>query len=89
MAALPLIAVCFGVLLGLRYNAWALLLCLGATVVLMITVMLLCASTLAVTAVVTFLVVAGMEIGYLAGAYAAQIGIIRRPLRSPPFSVHR
>ena len=44
MAAMALAALLFGGALGLRYNAWALLLCLGTTVLVMSSVMLVSAS---------------------------------------------
>jgi hypothetical protein len=89
MAAMALAALLLGAVLGLRYNAWALLLCLAATVLVMSGVMLLSASLTASTAIAIILVVAAMQIGYLSGAYAVQIGLIRRSPRSAPFVINR
>jgi hypothetical protein len=78
-------ATLFGAALGLRYNAWALLLCLGATVFAMSATMTLWAGqSVAATAIATIAVIAAVQIGYLLGAVAAQVGIVRRTLRLMP-----
>ena len=81
MYALPFIALCFGGLLGLRFNVWALLVCLGATVPAVSGPMLLSHGvTSAMFA--TFVVVTSMQIGYLAGTYSIQTVMHRRAMRS-------
>jgi hypothetical protein len=82
MATMALAAVLLGAVLGLRFSAWALLPCLSATVLTMSGVMLLSAVPFFSTAAATFLAVSGMQIGYLAGSYAAETGIVRSSLRS-------
>jgi hypothetical protein len=87
MAAMAIAALLFGAALGLRYNAWALLLCLGATVLVMSSVMLVSASPISSTALALILALTAMQIGFLAGSYAAEIGGIRSSRRSAPFVI--
>ncbi len=74
-------ATVLGIALGLRYTAWALLPCLGATVLTMAAFMLVSASSLSSMALSIIVALASMEVGYLAGAYAAQSGLRRRSPR--------
>jgi hypothetical protein len=89
MAALLVAAPTFGALIGVRFNVWALLVCLSAVVPVTTAVMLLSSYTLAATMLTAFLLVTGIEVGYLAGAYAAQAGMLRRALRPAPIAVNR
>ncbi len=88
-AALLVVASAFGALLGLRFNVWGLLVCLGAAIPVTTAVMLLSSFSFAATMLTAFLLVTGIEVGYLAGAYAAQAGMLRRALRPAPIAVNR
>ena len=89
MLTMTVLALTGGVLLGTRFNVWALLVCLGATVVLMAGVMLLASLGIASTMIAAFVVVTSAETGYLAGAYATQAGVFRRRLRPTLFPFDR
>lgn len=89
MTAALVIASTFGALLGLRFNVWALLLCLGATIPATTIVMLLSSGRLTSAMLGAFALVTSMEVGYLAGAYVAQIGMLRRAVRLAPSSINR
>ena len=88
-AALLVIAPMFGALLGLRFNVWALLVCLSAVVPVTIAVMLISSCGFMATMLTAFLLVTSIEVGYLAGAYTAQTGTLRRALRLAPSSADR
>jgi hypothetical protein len=88
MALMAFAALVLGVVLGLRYNAWALLLWLCTAVLAMASTLLVLGNSLSSTALSTVLVLASIEIGYLGGAYAAQIGLVRRAPRSAPFVIN-
>ena len=89
MLAMAVVALIGGVLLGTRFNVWALLVCLGAAVLLTSCAMLLASFSLASTMITTFVVITGAQIGYLAGAYATQAGMQRRVIRVASFPVDR
>ena len=89
MAALLVVAPIFGALLGLRLNVWALLVCLSAVVPVTTAVMLLSSCSFAATMPTAFLLVTSIEVGYLAGAYAAQTSMLRRALRVAPSAANR
>ncbi len=89
MATLAIAALVLGAVLGLRYNAWALLLCLCATVPVMAAVTMMSGGSISSTAIEIILVLASTQVGYLGGAYVAQIGQTRRSSRSAPFVVNR
>jgi hypothetical protein len=76
-----------GALLGTRFNVWALLLCLGGAVLLMTGTTSLTSYSLASTTIATFVVVTAAQIGYLAGTYATQAGVLRRALRLASLSI--
>jgi hypothetical protein len=81
MLATAVVALIGGALLGTRFNVWALLVCLGATVLLTTCAMLLASFSIASTMIGTFAVITSAEIGYLAGAYATQAGMLRQAMR--------
>ena len=85
MLAMTVLALTGGALLGMRFNAWALLVCLGAAVVLMAGAMLLASLSVTSTMIATFVVVTSAETGYLAGSYARQAGVFHRMLRATFF----
>jgi hypothetical protein len=89
MVTLAIAALVLGGVIGLRYNAWALLLCLCASVPVMTAVMLVSGSSISSTALEIILALASTQVGYLGGAYVAQIGQARRPARPAPFVVNR
>lgn len=89
MLAMAVIALIGGTLLGTRFNVWALLVCLGATVLLTSDAMLLASFGLVATMITTFVVITSVQIGYLAGAYATQAGMLRRVIRVASFPVDR
>lgn len=89
MVAMVVVALIGGALLGTRFNVWALLICLGATVPLTSSAMLLGSSSLASTTITTFVVITGAQIGYLAGAYATQAGMLRRAIRIASLRIDR
>ncbi len=89
MLAMTVIALTGGALLGTRFNVWALLVCLGATVALMAGATVLASLSLTSTMIAAAIVVTSAEAGYLAGAYATQTGVLQRMLRPTFFPVDR
>jgi hypothetical protein len=89
MVATIVLALIGGALLGTRFNVWALLVCLGTIVMLTTGTMSLASYSLTLTMIVAFVAVTSAQIGYLAGAYAAHAGMLRRALRLASFPVDR
>lgn len=89
MLATAAIALIGGALLGTRFNVWALLVCLGATVLLTSGALLFASFSLAATMITTFVVITSAQIGYLAGAYATQTRMLRRAVRVVSFPIDR
>jgi hypothetical protein len=89
MVAMTVLALIGGALLGTRFNVWALLVCLGAMMVLTTGTMMLTSCGVTSTMIATCIIVTGAEIGYLAGAYATQAGMLRRALRLASSPINR
>ncbi|HUC47946.1 MAG TPA: hypothetical protein VMA30_01070 [Xanthobacteraceae bacterium] len=89
MVATAVLALIGGALLGTRFNVRALLVCLGAIVVLMTATMSLASYSLISTMGAAFIILTGVQIGYLAGAYASEAGMSGRALRPSSCPVNR
>jgi hypothetical protein len=89
MVTMAVLALIGGTLLGKRFNVWALLVCLGPTVVLTTATMSLASHSFISTLIATSVVITSADIGYLAGAYAAQAGMLRRALGQASVAIDR
>jgi hypothetical protein len=89
MDAALVIGLTLGAVLGLRFNVWALLVCLAATIPVATAAMFISSHSLSSAMLAAFLYVTSMEVGYLAGAYAAQMDMLRRAARLQASSINR
>jgi hypothetical protein len=82
MATMALIAGLLGAALGLRFTAWAMLLCLGVTVPMMSAIMLATGNPISTTTLAVVLAATALQVGYLIGTCTVEIAVVRNAPRS-------